>query len=96
MTDIGDSLFHKGQHVWVIQSDGSQRAAEYVGEGEMSAWFGGSPSVVVVYPDDHSGGMVEGRSGYCPRDLNGRCRQARLADMTILTRALCGPRSSAA
>jgi hypothetical protein len=43
----------------VIQSDGSQRAAEYVGEGEMSAWFGGSPSVIVVYPDDQSGGMVE-------------------------------------
>lgn len=59
MTDIGDSLFHKGQPVWVIQGDGSQRAAEYVGEGEMSAWFGGSPSVIVVYPDDHSGGMVE-------------------------------------
>ena len=58
MTDIGDSLFHKGQPVWVIQSDGSQQAAEYVGEGEMSAWFGGSPSVIVVYPD-HSGGMVE-------------------------------------
>jgi hypothetical protein len=59
MTDIGDSMFHKGQSVWVIQSDGSQRAAEYVGEGEMSAWFGGSPSAIVVYPDDHSGGMVE-------------------------------------
>lgn len=59
MTDIGDSLFHKGQPVWVIQSDGSQRAAEYVGEGEMSAWFGGSPTAIVVYPDDHSGGPVE-------------------------------------
>ncbi len=59
LTDIGDSMFHKGQPVWVIQSDGSQRAAEYVGEGEMSAWFGGSPTVIVVYPDTHSGGAVE-------------------------------------
>ena len=59
MTDIGDSLFHKGQPIWVIQGDGSQRAAEYVGEGEMSAWFGGPPTVIVVYPDTHSGGAVE-------------------------------------
>ena len=59
MTDIGDSLFHEGQDVWVIQPDGSQRAAEYVGEGEMSAWFGGSPRVLVVYPDDASGEAVE-------------------------------------
>jgi hypothetical protein len=59
MNEIGDSLFHRGQHVWVIQADGSQRAAEYVGEGEMSAWFGGAPTVIVVYPDDHSGGAVE-------------------------------------
>jgi hypothetical protein len=59
MTDIGDSLFHKGEPVWVIQGDGSQRAAEYVGEGEMSAWFGGTPTAIVVYPDDRSGGPVE-------------------------------------
>lgn len=59
MTDIGDSLFHKGQPVWVVQGDGSQRAAEYVGEGEMSAWFGGAPTVIVVYPDTHTGGAVE-------------------------------------
>ncbi len=58
MTDIGDSLFHKGQDVWVIQGDGSQRAAEYVGEGEMSAWFGGAPTAIVVYPDTHSGEAV--------------------------------------
>ncbi len=58
MSDIGDSLFHKGQPVWVIQDDGSQRAAEYVGEGELSAWFGGSPTVLVVYPEDGSGGPV--------------------------------------
>ncbi len=59
MTDIGDSLFHKGQAIWVIQGDGSQRPAEYVGEGEMSAWFGGPPTVVVVFTDTRSGATVE-------------------------------------
>jgi hypothetical protein len=58
MTDIGDSLFHKGQDVWVIEPDGSRRAAEYVGQGEMSAWFGGTPTVIVVYPDTRSGEAV--------------------------------------
>jgi hypothetical protein len=59
VTDIGDSLFHRGQPVWVMQSGGSQRAAEYVGEGEISAWFGGAPRVIVIYPDTHSGEAVE-------------------------------------
>jgi hypothetical protein len=35
--------FHKGQPVWVLESDGSQRAADVLGEGEMSAWFGVFP-----------------------------------------------------
>jgi hypothetical protein len=59
MTNIGDGPFHKGQPIWVMQSDGSQRPAEYVGEGEISAWFGGAPRVIVVYPDTHSGEAVE-------------------------------------
>jgi hypothetical protein len=59
MSSIGDGQFHKGQHVWVMQDDGSQRAAEYVGEGELAAWFGGSPTVIVAYPDTHSGEAVE-------------------------------------
>ena len=59
MTDIGDSEFHKGDPIWVIGPDGSQRAAEYVGEGELSAWFGGSPTVYVVYEDTRQGGSVE-------------------------------------
>lgn len=59
MTGIGDGMFHQGQPVWVIESDGSRRAAEYVGVGETSAWFGGPPTVIVVYPDTHSGEMVE-------------------------------------
>jgi hypothetical protein len=59
VTDIGDSEFHKGQPVWVIEENGSQRAAEYVGEGETSAWFGGPPRVIVVYPDTRTGEAVE-------------------------------------
>src|ERR1035437_5208204 len=54
MTDIGDGPFHKGEPVWVMQDDGSQRAAEYVGVRETSAWFGGAPTVIVVYPDTRS------------------------------------------
>ncbi len=59
MTDIGDTQFHRGQPVWVIEPNGSQRAAEYVGEAETSAWFGGPPRVIVVYPDTRSGEEVE-------------------------------------
>jgi len=59
MTDIGDGAFHRGQAVWVVQGDGTRRAAEYVGEGETSAWFGGAPTALVVYPDTDSGEAVE-------------------------------------
>jgi hypothetical protein len=59
MTNIGDGQFHQGEPVWVIQGDGSQRAAEYVGVGEASAWFGGPPQVLVVYPETKSGEAVE-------------------------------------
>jgi hypothetical protein len=59
MTGIGDGPFEKGDDVWVVQGDGSQRAAEYVGVGETSAWFGGAPMVIVVYPDTRSGELVE-------------------------------------
>ncbi len=59
MTGIGDGPFHKGEPVWVMQSDGSQRAGEYVGVAETSAWFGGPPTVIVVYPDTRSGEAVE-------------------------------------
>jgi hypothetical protein len=59
MTDIGDTQFHKGDAIWVIGPDGSQRAAEYVGEGETSAWFGGPPTVIVVFEDTRDGAMVE-------------------------------------
>jgi len=59
MSSIGDGRFHKGEAIWVVQPDGSQRAAEYVGEGELSAWFGGPPSVFVVYEDTRDGAAVE-------------------------------------
>jgi hypothetical protein len=59
VTDIGDTQFHKGQAVWVVEADGSQRAAEYVGEGETSAWFGGAPTVFVVFADTREGAAVE-------------------------------------
>jgi hypothetical protein len=59
MTEIGDSEFQRGQRIWVIEPDGSQRAAEYVGEGETSAWFGGPPTVFVVYADTRAAAAVE-------------------------------------
>jgi len=59
MTDIGDGQFHKGQPVWVMQPDGGQRAGEYVGEGETSAWFGGPPTVIIIFPDTETGEMIE-------------------------------------
>jgi len=59
LTDIGDSQFHKGQAIWVIEQNGTQRAAEYVGQGETSAWFGGPPAVMVVFEDTRDGALVE-------------------------------------
>lgn len=55
---IGDGAFHKGQPIWVRQEDGSAREGVYVGEGETSAWFGGPPTVYVVYPGSESGEAV--------------------------------------
>ena len=69
VTEIGDSEFHRGDAVWVVGDDGSQRAAEYVGEGELSAWFGGAPTVYVVYEDTREGGSVE-VNRVIPRDLS--------------------------
>jgi hypothetical protein len=56
---IGDGQFHKGQPIWVMGPDGSQRPAEFVGEGETSTWFGGPPTVIVVYEDSGTGEAVE-------------------------------------
>jgi hypothetical protein len=68
MTGIGDGAFRRGQPVWVMEPGGSQRAAEYVGEGETSAWFGGPPTVIVVYLDTRSGATVE-VDRVIPRDV---------------------------
>jgi hypothetical protein len=59
VSDIGDGAFHQGEAIWVVESGGSQRAATYVGEGETTAWFGGPPTVIVVYGDTETGGLVE-------------------------------------
>jgi hypothetical protein len=67
MSNIGDSQFCEGQPVWVIEEDGSQRAAEFVGGGETSAWFGGPPKVDVVYADSRAGDAVEAER-VIPRD----------------------------
>jgi hypothetical protein len=56
---IGDGAFQKGQPIWVRQADGSDRKGVNVGEGETSAWFGGPPTVYVVYPEVESGEAVE-------------------------------------
>jgi hypothetical protein len=56
---IGDGQFRKGEPVWVMGPDGSQRAADFVGEGETSVWFGGAPTVIVVYLDSRTGEAVE-------------------------------------
>ena len=59
VAEIGDSEFQRGDAIWVIGPDGSERAAEYVGEGELSAWFGGAPTVYVIYEDTREGGSVQ-------------------------------------
>ncbi len=51
--------FTKGQPVWVMEADGSQRAADFVGQAETSAWFGGPPQVYVVYLDNQAGAAVD-------------------------------------
>ena len=37
----------------------ARRAAEFVGQGETNDWFGGPPTVIVVFPDDGSEALVE-------------------------------------
>jgi hypothetical protein len=59
MKNIGASQFRKGQAVWVIAPDGSQRAAEFVGAGQLSTWFGGSSTAIVVYLDTRTGEAVD-------------------------------------
>jgi hypothetical protein len=59
MVGFDDFYFHKGQDVWVTQADGSRRAAAYLEQNEMSAWFGAAPAVIVIYPDTASDESVD-------------------------------------
>ena len=52
--DLGE-----GPPVRVLDQDGSQRAAEYIGERETSAWFEGPPTAFVVCLDTRRGEAVE-------------------------------------
>jgi hypothetical protein len=46
--------FEPGEPVWVMEADGAQRRAEYLGAGVPSVWRGGPPMVLVLYTDSHS------------------------------------------
>ena len=59
MRHLGDGPFEKGQDVWIVGPGGGRRAAEYVGQAESNDWFGGPPTVIVVFPDDGSSATVE-------------------------------------
>jgi hypothetical protein len=59
MTSSGEGPFHQGQPVWVIEEGGSQRAANYLGESETTAWFGGKVTVMVVYDDTRAAAAVD-------------------------------------
>lgn len=59
MRHLEDGPFKKGEDVWVIDPGGGRRAAEFVGQAESNDWFGGAPTVIVVFPDDGSSATVE-------------------------------------
>ena len=69
MRNVGDGQFRKGQPVWVIAPDGSQRAAKFVGPGQLSSWFGGSSAAIVVYLDTSTGEAVD-INRVIPRDAS--------------------------
>jgi len=51
--------FEPGEPVWVMEANGSQRSAEYLGARVMSVWRSGPPMVFVLYPDSHAAEAVE-------------------------------------
>jgi hypothetical protein len=55
MDDSTAHDFEDGDAIFVEQADGSQRPAVFVG---TASWFGGGPTVYVVYPDTHEGDQV--------------------------------------
>jgi hypothetical protein len=53
------ATFVPGEPVWVMEADGAQRRAEYLGTRVASVWRAGPPMVFVRYTDSHSAEAVE-------------------------------------
>jgi poly(3-hydroxybutyrate) depolymerase len=53
------AAFEPGEPVWVMEANGAQRPAEYLGARVMSVWRGGPPMVFVLYTGSHSAEAVE-------------------------------------
>jgi len=53
------AAFVPGGPVWVMEANGAQRRAEYLGARVVSVWRGEPPMVFVVYTDTHSAEAVE-------------------------------------
>jgi hypothetical protein len=51
--------FEPGEPVWVMEADGGQRRADYLGARVVSVWRGGPPMVFVLYADSHVAEAVE-------------------------------------
>jgi hypothetical protein len=59
MRHLSDGPFRKGEPIWVMEADGTRRAAEFVGDRESGTWFGGAASVFVIYLDSNTTDAVE-------------------------------------
>ena len=53
------ATFVPGEPVWVMEANGAQRRAEYLGARVASVWRAGPPMVFVLYADNHSAEAVE-------------------------------------
>jgi hypothetical protein len=51
--------FAPGEPVWVMEANGAQRRAEYLGARVVSVWRGGPLMVFVRYADSHCTEAVE-------------------------------------
>jgi hypothetical protein len=51
--------FEPGEPVWVMEANGAQRRAEYLGARVVSVWRAGPPMVFVLYTDSQSVEAVE-------------------------------------
>ncbi|MBV8430877.1 MAG: hypothetical protein JO244_06935 [Solirubrobacterales bacterium] len=68
--DSRDPHFRTGQPVWVVEPDGSSRAAEYIGEGERRRHRSGAPNALVIFVDASGAEVVE-VSRLRPRQVTG-------------------------